>query len=112
MSLSLNYVRALITVFVADVLLACNSLVSESRSSGITPDIDAATFASRLCTGAVPDPDVLIRTSGEQRISNFLLWQTAYTELFFVDKNWPDMTRDDLRLVLHQFADRNRRYGG
>lgn len=53
----------------------------------------------------------MIRTSGEMRLSNFLLWQTAYSELFFVDKNWPELTREDLRRVLHEYADRNRRYG-
>jgi len=68
-------------------------------------------FRSKLCTAHSGDPDILLRTSGEFRLSNFLLWQLAYTELFFVDKYWPEMTREDLRDVLRQFGERSRRYG-
>lgn len=68
-------------------------------------------FQSKLCTAHSGDPDILLRTSGEFRLSNFLLWQLAYTELFFVDKFWPEMTREDLRDVLRQFGERSRRYG-
>jgi undecaprenyl diphosphate synthase len=60
----------------------------------------------------MPEPDVLIRTSGEQRISNFLLWQLAYTELIFVDTLWPDFGARDLRHALSEYAGRRRRFGG
>jgi hypothetical protein len=73
--------------------------------------IDEETLSRHMCTVNIPDPDVLIRTSGEYRISNFLLWQMAYTEMFFVDKYWPEITHQDLRVVLQQFYDRQRRFG-
>jgi undecaprenyl diphosphate synthase len=59
-----------------------------------------------------PDVDLLIRTSGEQRLSDFLLWEAAYAELLFSDRNWPDFGEDDLRAALETFADRDRRFGG
>jgi undecaprenyl diphosphate synthase len=74
-------------------------------------DVDEAAFARRLLTVDVPDPDVVIRTSGEKRISNFLLWQSAYSELIFLDRLWPDFTRDDLESAIHEFHRRDRRYG-
>lgn len=73
--------------------------------------IDEATVTARLDTAGVPDPDLLIRTSGEQRISNFLLWQLAYTELVFVPVAWPDFTEEQLSAALAEFARRERRYG-
>lgn len=73
--------------------------------------IDEDTLSRHMCTVDIPDPDILIRTSGEYRISNFLLWQMAYTEMFFVDKYWPEITHQDLRAVLQQFHDRQRRFG-
>ena len=75
-------------------------------------DIDEAAFAQRLLTVDIPDPDFVIRTSGEKRISNFLLWQSAYSELIFLDRLWPDFTRDDLESAIHEFHRRDRRYGG
>ncbi len=74
-------------------------------------DIDEAAFAGRLLTVDIPDPDFVIRTSGEKRISNFLLWQSAYSELIFLDRLWPDFTRDDLESAIHEFHRRDRRYG-
>jgi undecaprenyl diphosphate synthase len=74
-------------------------------------DVDEQVFAGNLLTRTCPDPDLLLRTSGECRLSNFLLWQCAYAELFFVDKYWPQLTRQDLVQVLRQFAARGRRYG-
>jgi undecaprenyl diphosphate synthase len=59
----------------------------------------------------MPDPDLVIRTSGEQRISNFLLWQSAYSELVFIDKLWPDFSKDDLAYAISEFQQRDRRYG-
>ncbi len=73
--------------------------------------IDERMFANHLSTGGIPDPDLLIRTSGEQRISNFLLWQLAYTELVFLPLAWPDFGEDHLRDALREFHRRERRYG-
>jgi undecaprenyl diphosphate synthase len=81
--------------------------------AGLRPDeIDEETFAKALYEPDLPDPDLLIRTSGEQRISNFLLWQLAYAELVFVDTLWPDFGADDLRSALAEYASRRRRFGG
>ena len=74
--------------------------------------IDEARFEQELLTAGVPDPDLLIRTSGEQRISNFLLWQCAYAELVFVDTLWPDFGKDHLEQAIAEFRRRERRYGG
>ncbi len=74
--------------------------------------LDANVFQRYLYTSPWPDPDLLIRTSGEMRVSNFLLWQVSYTEFFSIEKYWPDFTRDDLRLAVEAFAKRQRRYGG
>jgi undecaprenyl diphosphate synthase len=73
----------------------------------ITPEL----FASRLFTSALPDPDLIIRTSGEHRLSNFLLWQSAYAELLFTETLWPDFGRDELAAALEHFAGRERRFG-
>jgi undecaprenyl diphosphate synthase len=81
--------------------------------AGIQPDeIDEDTFARALYEPDLPDPDLLIRTAGDQRISNFLLWQLAYAELVFVEKPWPDFGEDDLRAALVEYATRERRFGG
>jgi undecaprenyl diphosphate synthase len=73
--------------------------------------IDEALFHRYLETAEIPDPDLLIRTSGEQRLSNFLLWQAAYAELVFVDTLWPDFNKDSLQDAVHEFQRRERRYG-
>jgi undecaprenyl diphosphate synthase len=75
-------------------------------------EIDEDMFARALYEPELPDPDLLIRTGGDRRISNFLLWQLAYAELVFVDKPWPDFTRDDLWAALVEYAGRERRFGG
>ena len=81
--------------------------------SGVDPaEIDENVFAANLDAPELPDPDLLIRTSGELRISNFLLWQLAYSELVFVDKLWPDFDERDLRGALADYASRRRRFGG
>ncbi len=81
--------------------------------AGVDPArLDHELFASFLYEPEMPDPDLLIRTSGELRISNFLLWQAAYAELVFVDKLWPDFTGEDLRAALEDYASRRRRFGG
>lgn len=73
--------------------------------------LDQAKFESYLTTAGIPDPDLLIRTSGEQRISNFLLWQAAYSEFYFTDVLWPDFSKTDFQKALDEFASRERRYG-
>jgi undecaprenyl diphosphate synthase len=75
-------------------------------------EIDENVFAANLYAPELPDPDLLIRTSGELRISNFLLWQLAYTELVFVDELWPDFGERELRAALAEYALRRRRFGG
>jgi undecaprenyl diphosphate synthase len=81
--------------------------------SGVEADeIDENVFAANLYAPELPDPDLLIRTSGELRISNFLLWQLAYAELHFVDKLWPDFEERDLQHALTEYASRRRRFGG
>ena len=93
----------------AELVEAARRLVE----SGVEPeDIDENVFAANLYAPDLPDPDLLIRTSGEQRISNFLLWQIAYSELVFVDRYWPDFDERDLRHALAEYASRRRRFGG
>jgi len=74
-------------------------------------DLDAGLFAQYLCTAGMPDPDLLIRTSGEMRISNFLLWQLSYAELYFTQKYWPDFRRADFEEALSEYQRRERRFG-
>lgn len=74
-------------------------------------DINEKVFSSYLFTAGMPDPDFLIRTSGEMRISNFLLWQLAYTELYFTDVNWPEFSAQELHRALHDYQSRERRFG-
>jgi undecaprenyl diphosphate synthase len=79
----------------------------------MNPDeIDEATFASRLYTAGIPDPDLLVRTAGEMRISNYLLWQISYAELHVTDVLWPDFSVDDFHVAIRAFAGRERRFGG
>jgi undecaprenyl diphosphate synthase len=93
----------------AEIVEATRRLVEE----GLDPlDIDENTIAARLYAPEMPEPDLLIRTSGELRVSNFLLWQLAYTELVFVDTLWPDFGDRQLRHALTEYASRRRRFGG
>lgn len=75
-------------------------------------EISEELFSSYLDTAGIPDPDLLIRTSGEQRLSNFLLWQLAYTEFYFADVHWPDFTKGELEKAIAAYNSRSRRYGG
>ncbi len=75
-------------------------------------DLDEAALAGRLYTAGLPDPDLLIRTGGDQRISNFLIWQAAYAELYFTETLWPDFKRDHLWAAIAEYAQRTRRFGG
>jgi undecaprenyl diphosphate synthase len=87
--------------------MAQDAVAGKISAGNITPEL----FDSYLDTGGLPDPDFLIRTSGEMRISNFLLWQLAYTELYFTDTNWPDFTINELHKALADFQSRERRFG-
>ncbi len=95
-----------------DILQAAKSLAR--RFAGDPEGLDAATpadFENELVTAGIPDPDLLIRTSGEQRISNYMLWQSAYTEFYFTDVLWPDFRKREFRKALKAYAARDRRYG-
>jgi undecaprenyl diphosphate synthase len=97
----------------AEILEAIRSLARQVAAGELSPDrIDEARFESELLTSGLPDPDLLIRTSGEQRISNFMLWQCAYAELVFVDTLWPDFGKEHLEQAIAEFRRRERRYGG
>ena len=96
-----------------EMVRAVRSLALDDKEGKLTPDkIDEACFSSYLDTKDIPDPDLLIRTSGEQRLSNFLLWQLAYTEFYFTDTLWPDFDRKALIEAIIQYNSRDRRYGG
>jgi undecaprenyl diphosphate synthase len=97
----------------AEILQAIRSLARQVAAGELAADrIDEDRFESELLTAGVPDPDLLIRTSGEQRISNFMLWQCAYAELVFVDTLWPDFGKEHLEQAIAEFRRRERRYGG
>ena len=95
-----------------DILQAARKLALRYASdpSGLE-NVEAGEFGDLLVTEGVPDPDLIIRTSGEQRISNYLLWQAAYSELLFVDTLWPDFRKDEFRAAVSEYSKRNRRYG-
>ena len=96
-----------------EILRATRSLARQVAAGELAADgIDANLFERELLTAGLPDPDLLIRTSGEQRISNFLLWQCAYSELVFVDTLWPDFGKEELEKAIIEFRRRERRYGG
>lgn len=87
--------------------------VKKIVQSGVAPDqIDEELIAQNLYAPDVPPLDVVVRTSGEQRLSNFMLWRSAYSEFIFIKKNWPDMTKDDVTSIIKEYARRNRRFGG
>ncbi|MBM3268264.1 MAG: di-trans,poly-cis-decaprenylcistransferase [Candidatus Sericytochromatia bacterium] len=95
-----------------EIVSAARRLAEDVAAGALRPeDLDEATFGSYLYTGDQPDPDLLIRTSGEFRISNYLLWQLAYTEIYVTQTYWPDFGRADLRDALLAYQGRERRYG-
>lgn len=97
----------------AEIVAATRRLAERVAAGELTPDrIDEAMFESELATHDLPPLDLMIRTSGEQRLSNFLLWQAAYAELLFVDALWPDFNADTLADAIDQFSRRQRRFGG
>ena len=91
----------------ADIVHAVNALLAEGKTSVTENDINA-----HLYTAGQPDPDLIVRTAGEMRLSNFLLWQCAYAELYYTNKYWPAMTTADVDEAVYNFAHRKRRFGG
>ncbi len=96
-----------------DILRAAQRMAEDFQDRDIRPDRERVekVFARYLMTADMPDPDLLIRTSGEQRISNFLLWQCAYAEFYFTETLWPDFDKDDLEQAIRAFSERDRRFG-
>ena len=108
----LNLVMAISYGGRQDIAAAARRLAEEAAAGRLDPSaIDTRRVADALSTRGIPDPDLVIRTSGEKRISNFLLWQSAYSELVFVDKLWPDFGKEDLADAIREFQQRDRRYG-
>jgi len=96
----------------SEIVHAAQTLAREVAAGRLLPeDIDAARFSRYLYTGGMPDPDLIIRTSGEYRLSNFLLWQSAYTELYVTDTLWPDFREDDFIKAIEVYQQRDRRFG-
>jgi undecaprenyl diphosphate synthase len=92
-------------------ILRATRLIAEDLSRGNITDLDEGVFSSYLYTAGMPDPDLLIRTSGEMRLSNFLLWQLAYTEIYVTDTLWPDFRREAYEQALSDYGGRKRRFG-
>lgn len=93
-----------------EILRAVRAYAEEYKSSGKA--VNEESFSDYLYSMGLPDPDLIIRPSGEQRLSNFLLWQAAYSELYFTDVLWPDFSRKDMDMALLAYQKRDRRYGG
>jgi undecaprenyl diphosphate synthase len=117
---NLTHANAGLTLIVAfnygarqEILAAARAIAKAALGGAIDPEgLDEESFQGFLDTVGIPDPDLLIRTSGEMRISNFLLWQIAYAELFVTETLWPDFTRTDLLQAVLEYQKRDRRYGG
>ena len=96
-----------------EIVRAARDYAKKCVETGCDPEeLSENTFGAMLYSGDIPDPDLIIRPSGEQRISNFLLWQSAYAEYYFTDVLWPDFTPDELEKAIAAFNKRNRRFGG
>ena len=94
-----------------DIVQAARRYAEASVAAGKVLPLNEDTFAGYLATAGIPEPDLMIRTSGEQRISNYMLWQCAYTEFYFTPVLWPDFRKNELRQAIESFNDRERRYG-
>lgn len=96
-----------------EIARAVRALAKDVKEGNLSPEeVDEACVERYLDTHDIPDPDLLIRTSGEQRLSNYLLWQLAYTEFYFTDVPWPDFSKQELEKAIEQYNHRDRRYGG
>ena len=92
----------------SEIISAVKKIISEGIEA---KDIDEERFEKHLTTDGIPDPDIIVRTAGEMRLSNFLIWQSAYSEYYFTDVLWPDFGEDDVELVIETFSNRIRRFG-
>ena len=107
MNIALNYGSR------EEIIHAVRGLVRDAVGGKVKlEDISEDMMSNRLYTGGIPDPDLIIRTSGEERLSNFLMWQSAYSELYFTRRLWPDFNINDLHTAIIAYQNRNRRYGG
>jgi undecaprenyl diphosphate synthase len=96
-----------------EMIRAMKHMISDVKLGKLSEEeVDEERFSSYLDTGELPDPDLLIRTSGEQRLSNYLLWQLAYSEFYFTDVPWPDFHKKELELAVEAYNNRDRRFGG
>ena len=95
-----------------EMVTAVNSIIHDVKNGIIKEDVSEEMVSSYLMTKHLPDPDLLIRTSGEKRLSNFMLWQSAYTELWFTDVLWPDFSEEHLLQAVEEYQKRSRRFGG
>ena len=96
----------------AEIAGAARRIAQEVKNGTLDPsEVEEKLLARHLLTDGIPDPDLIIRTSGEKRLSNFLLWQAAYAELMFIDRYWPDFTKEDLADAVREYHGRERRYG-
>jgi undecaprenyl diphosphate synthase len=96
-----------------EIVMATKTIAQKLKNGEITAeDIDEKMISDNIYTAGQPDPDLIIRPSGEYRTSNFLLWQSAYSEYVIMDKLWPDFTKEDMNYALIEYAKRNRRFGG
>ncbi len=95
-----------------EIIRALRKAMTDAKEGNVNPEeFTMEDFAQYLDTKGIPDPDLLIRTSGEERLSNFLLWQMAYTEFYFTDVLWPDFSKKDLQLAVEKYSARDRRFG-
>ncbi len=110
---ALNLTLALSYGSRTEITDAVRAIARDVRDGSLEPEaVDEMSVSSRLYTAGQPDPDLLIRTSGEMRLSNFLLWQLSYTEIVVTPKLWPDFTKEDLFAAIRDYAGRHRRFGG
>lgn len=95
-----------------EITRAVNRMLEDQKAGKLETPVEEETISNYLDTAGIPDPDLMIRTSGELRLSNYLLWQLAYTEFYFTDVPWPDFKRDELVKAIEKYSERDRRYGG
>lgn len=95
-----------------EITRAVNRMLEDQKKGILTEPVTEETISDYLDTAGIPDPDLMIRTSGEQRLSNYLLWQLAYTEFYFTNVPWPDFKKDELVKAIEKYNERDRRYGG
>jgi len=107
----LNLVLALNYSARWEITNAMSKFANDVKNNNVSPEIDEATFKNYLTTASMPDPDLLIRTSGERRLSNYLLWQIAYTELYFTNVLWPDFRKENFYDAILDYQNRERRFG-